>query len=166
MRGRKRVLRSGHQAWGARQTCGGPQDRGQCRAHPRPKGGAGPRGLSWDAGGLAASWTPIAARPGSITVASRWNSAALAATAPTSTLGFLSWLRARLRSLKLLDHLESAVKTPHKLETPGCLCVEVGGQLLCGLFVRSVPLSALTPLAIVPRTRGPDLLAFLVQQVL
>ena len=87
VRGRKRVLRSGHQAWGARQTCGGPQDRGQCRAYPRPKGGAGPRGLSWDAGGLAASGTPIAARPRSITVASRRNSAALVATAPTSTLG-------------------------------------------------------------------------------
>lgn len=52
---------------------------------------------------------------------------------------------------------ESAVKTPHKLETPGCLCIEAGGQLPCRLFVWSVPLSALTPLAIVHRTRGTDL---------
>lgn len=49
------------------------------------------------------------------------------------------------------------MKTPHKLETPGCLCVEAGGQLPCRLFVWSVPLSVLTPLAIVHRTRGTDL---------
>ena len=109
----------------------------------RPKAGAGPQGaqLGWGAWRLPAH--PLQPDPGP----SLWlpdGTVALAATAPTSTLRFPSWLHARLRPLELLGHLESAVsnweKTLHKLGTPGHLCVEAGGghfvSRLCGASPR------------------------------
>ena len=79
------------------------------------KSGSAARGLGWDAGGSAVSWTSVLARLKSTAVASRPNDATPAATAPASawasSLGVLSRLLAVLSSLELLDPLELLQRT-------------------------------------------------------